>query len=117
MEMSINEMRAPTTSQLLLRFLREDDVGKKFVRIEPHDEGYGFPHDWSYTPAAGSSPSVIERIEKVAPRLKAYNNDGSMTFTGCHVESDFSLYDFSVKKSWNDGHWMPVEKYVELLRS
>ena len=41
---------------------------------------------------------------------------GSMTFIGCHVESDFSEYKFSVSRSWNDGHWMPVANYVKLLQ-
>ncbi len=81
------------------RQLTQDDVGKKILRVHPHESDKGCI-DWSFMPIN----STVKNAHHTAMTLLSLNKD-SMT-----VRDNFIKFEFKIK--WMDRHWLTLDEWL-----
>lgn len=80
-------------------FFSENDIGKKFVRTDPH---YG---DWSFVPET----SDISQIRKEAMKLVGLCEDYLRLRQKRSIDPDVMILERDTPEKWDDGKWISVE--------
>lgn len=84
-------------------FFKAEHIDKSFVRTQPNEADSSF---------LLTSLDVKEVTNYRALTLKTINQNGDIEFSN----SDKN-YSFTLKGTWNDGKWMPIESCLALIRA